>query len=476
MMWLNILLGFIAGVVALITLSLILSKNPILVRIISVIVMLVFIQILNLYFSTYFTAWQTIYHIKNIPFYNTVEKSDPLLFDEFISKIYDNALRKGNSLNVMKYRDELTTIMLHKYLGKASDDTIYNYLQANIKIYEALNKVNPGIILMLEEKTQPTMQELTILNSIDPNLLNNLLESANQIIISASIDPQPPSDANDAENREGQIISVLSKKYSQDMITKVFSNTKDTSLNKQLVADIIIDMYKTLIESGKENVGIIIRAVYGNTADNINSLANNTTISKAETVYQKVSDSVYTVYSENTQNAKYGVLGSGVAIDKNILATNCHVALSEKYMIVRLDDTLSPAKLFYKNGDMCLIQIISANFKPVKIRPSNEVNIGEEVFAIGNPEGYEKTISQGIISNKYTSEDGQYVILQTDAAISQGSSGGGLFDTNGNLIGITTAISRYGSNIGFVIPTELITDGTAKSTFIDKVVKAKGMN
>jgi serine protease Do len=172
----------------------------------------------------------------------------------------------------------------------------------------------------------------------------------------------------------------------------------------------------------------------------------------------QVSHSIFTVFGVETEGKDKGVaLGSAVAIDKNILATNCHVAFAGNFLIVYINDTPQRGQLYYydRDNDLCLIKISDTTFTPVKIRSSISVNIGEEVFAIGNPEGYEKTISKGIISNKYTK--GKYEILQTDASISHGSSGGGLFDVNGNLIGITTAGDPNGTNIGFAIPTELIT-------------------
>jgi S1-C subfamily serine protease len=84
------------------------------------------------------------------------------------------------------------------------------------------------------------------------------------------------------------------------------------------------------------------------------------------------------------------------------------------------------------------------------------VHIGEEVFTIGSPKGYEKSISRGIISNKIKFKDTS--ILQTDASISPGSSGGGLFDTKSHLIGITFLKNEAAGSegIGFAIPAELI--------------------
>ena len=177
----------------------------------------------------------------------------------------------------------------------------------------------------------------------------------------------------------------------------------------------------------------------------------------AQKVYQKVKGSVYTLYSLDSGSREVQARGSAVAISKDILATNCHVALSGNYLVVKMPDGQKPqvAQLYYKNEhhDLCLLEVKGATFVPVKIRPSAKVMIGEEVYAVGNPKGTEKTLSKGIISNRHKVKGG--IWLQTDAAIYFGSSGGGLFDENGDLIGITT---KMGGNFGFAIPTEWITE------------------
>jgi serine protease Do len=178
--------------------------------------------------------------------------------------------------------------------------------------------------------------------------------------------------------------------------------------------------------------------------------------SAAEGVYENVKDSIGTIFSINEENKKDSALGSGVAITKDLIATNCHVALAGNFVFVDINGETLLGKLFYYNQkrDLCLIQINGMPLKLVTIRPSSSVKIGEDVFAIGNPEGQMKTISKGIISNKLK-EDG-IELLQTDASISSGSSGGGLFDVDGKLIGITTKTLKEGENIAFAIPTELI--------------------
>ena len=176
----------------------------------------------------------------------------------------------------------------------------------------------------------------------------------------------------------------------------------------------------------------------------------------AESVYRNVSGSIYEIYSISMEDKNQWTYGSAVAIENSLLATNCHVALGGSFIIVKVNKKSYLGRLYYyrQKKDLCIIEVVGVKLNPVHIRASNTVNIGEEVFAIGNPLELNQSISQGIISNKIN--DNGTIILQTDASISHGSSGGGLFDKNGNLIGITTATHKENQGISFAIPTELI--------------------
>lgn len=191
----------------------------------------------------------------------------------------------------------------------------------------------------------------------------------------------------------------------------------------------------------------------------------------AQEIYAKVAGSVYLIKSSTVgKNTEYG---SAVAVTDRILATNCHVALQGTGLLVNVGKDKLPGQLVYADRphDICLVQVDGAHFNPVNLRPAASVNIGEEVYAIGNPDGLQRTISRGIISNRYMTRAG--LILQTDAAISPGSSGGGLFDHEANLIGLTTSKASKAEGIGFVFPSELITAALAgKNTWQPEVVLA----
>lgn len=169
-------------------------------------------------------------------------------------------------------------------------------------------------------------------------------------------------------------------------------------------------------------------------------------------VYQKVKDSIYTVYVTHDLKNAYA-RGSAVAISDSILATNCHVALQGGYVVVKDKGQTYNSKIIYQNldQDLCLLKVQVADLKPVAMRSATTADIGEEIYAIGNPNGDEKTLSRGIISNKDKEKNGTW--LQTDAAINFGSSGGGLFDANGNLLGITT---KMAGNFSFALPSDWI--------------------
>lgn len=186
---------------------------------------------------------------------------------------------------------------------------------------------------------------------------------------------------------------------------------------------------------------------------------------EANIIYNSVNDSILTLINYNAINDKIEGVGSGVAIKSNLLATNCHVAQASQYLAIKTDSNIYLGKIVYKNTtrDLCLVNVPKVKFKPVITRESNSVNIGEEVVAIGNPLGIEKTLSKGIISNIHEKGIGNFKegpILQTDASISPGSSGGGVFDNAGKLVGITTFKFDVNTadNLAFAIPTEWINE------------------
>nr|WP_236578222.1 PDZ domain-containing protein [Thermotomaculum hydrothermale] len=107
--------------------------------------------------------------------------------------------------------------------------------------------------------------------------------------------------------------------------------------------------------------------------------------------------------------------------------------------------------------DIALIKIDANNLKYVPLGDSDKVKVGEWVIAIGNPLMYDHTVTAGIISAKGRRlSSGLESFLQTDAAINFGNSGGPLVNMAGEVIGVNTAISAQGQNIGFAVPINLV--------------------
>lgn len=176
-------------------------------------------------------------------------------------------------------------------------------------------------------------------------------------------------------------------------------------------------------------------------------------------------------------------LGSGVIIDREgYIITNNHVIDGADKIIVALPDSNKEyeAKLIGKDSksDLAVIKIEANNLPFVKFARSSDLQVGDIVFAIGNPFGVGETVTQGIVSalNKSGMGINDYEnYIQTDASINPGNSGGALIDSRGGLVGINTAIlSRTGGNhgVGFAIPSDTVKK--IAETLINKGVVERG--
>ena len=171
---------------------------------------------------------------------------------------------------------------------------------------------------------------------------------------------------------------------------------------------------------------------------------------------------------------KSAALGSGFIIDtKGIVITNNHVIAEAEDIVVTVNgDKDYKAKVIGADplSDIAVLQIVSKeNFIPVNFGNSDKARIGDWVIAIGNPLGLGGTVTSGIISarNRTIGLSRYEDYIQTDASINSGNSGGPLFDMNGDVIGINTAILGRSGNIGigFSIPSN-----SAKKV-VDQLIK-----
>ena len=167
----------------------------------------------------------------------------------------------------------------------------------------------------------------------------------------------------------------------------------------------------------------------------------------------------------NDEALVQNALGSGVIVtNEGHIITNNHVVDQVDEIEVQLSDgRTKKARLIGADsqGDLAVLKIDDPGVRPLKLADSDMVQAGDFVLAIGNPFGFEETVTDGIISSKGRPNrtDAFGDLLQTNAAINPGNSGGPLINLRGEVVGINTAIiSRSGGSqgIGFAIPSNTV--------------------
>ena len=187
-------------------------------------------------------------------------------------------------------------------------------------------------------------------------------------------------------------------------------------------------------------------------------------------------EDMFKEFNNKPTERKATALGSGFIIDKKgLVVTNNHVIQGADDIFVSVNGSKEyKAKVIGTDPymDLAVLEIDSnEKFQPVSFGDSDKARVGDWVVAIGNPFGFGGTVTAGIISSRnrdigLTRYDD---FIQTDASINQGNSGGPLFDVNGKVIGVNTAIIAPGSSgsigIGFAIPSN------PASKVIDQLIK-----
>ena len=184
-------------------------------------------------------------------------------------------------------------------------------------------------------------------------------------------------------------------------------------------------------------------------------------------IYEENIGSIVAVHTDNSG-------GSGVVVDENLVATNAHVVDSGGEIVVEPVKSESGqsgavgAKIIAASDrDLCLLETEGPPLQPVKIGAAESLRVGNPVYAIGAPRGFGGTLSNGIVSRLWKPPANVDILhplralpgplIQTNAAVSPGSSGGGLFDAEGRLVGVTTFWQgERGDNLNFAVPAEMI--------------------
>ncbi len=155
-------------------------------------------------------------------------------------------------------------------------------------------------------------------------------------------------------------------------------------------------------------------------------------------------------------------LGSGFVVDPDgLIVTNHHVVREASTIRVGTQDgTIYDATVIGVDpqSDLALLSVEARGLPAVELAPEGAVRTGDPVFALGNPYGYDHTVTAGIVSAQHRDLSiGLYDdFLQTDASINPGNSGGPLFDMDGRVVGVNTVIHAAGEGLGFAVPVHML--------------------
>lgn len=180
-----------------------------------------------------------------------------------------------------------------------------------------------------------------------------------------------------------------------------------------------------------------------------------------ERIFEEASRSMVVIHAYG-DNGRLRNQGSGVVIGKDAVVTNCHVIEEAKRIVVvhTAREIDAAADMSDVERDLCHLTVPGLAAVPATVW-SDRLKVGQRVYAIGAPEGLELTISEGLVSSIREFDGSQYI--QTSAPISAGSSGGGLFDVEGRLVGITAFFVPEGQNINFALPVSWISELLARN-------------
>jgi len=179
-------------------------------------------------------------------------------------------------------------------------------------------------------------------------------------------------------------------------------------------------------------------------------------------LFSSVSNHVFPVYSARSDVSMrrgQASAGSAVHVRDNYFLTNCHIFDGNSYHLLRVEDDFFELSFVATEfqRDTCIFRADeNLNLMAISVRSSSSLRVGEAVYAIGNPSGLERTLSNGLVSAKR--QHNLVKVIQTNTEISGGSSGGALFDQFGNLVGITSFGLKGAEGLNFAIAVEEFLD------------------
>jgi S1-C subfamily serine protease len=182
---------------------------------------------------------------------------------------------------------------------------------------------------------------------------------------------------------------------------------------------------------------------------------------QSDTVYAAVADSVFALSVAGDNGREVGT-ASGFVVEPDLLLTNAHVA-NAGHISVQIGSRLVACEVerIDRAHDLALCRMQArAPAKPLKLA-ADDPKPGSTIYAIGNPQGFNKTISEGLFT-RYRDLEGRRV-AEISAAISPGSSGGPIVNVAGDVVGVAEGSFAHGENLNFAVPRDVVREFIASS-------------
>ncbi len=332
---------------------------------------------------------------------------------------------------------------------------------------------------------------------------NNSEEIEEKIYKSEQFEQSEKSNSTDYSSSSNEVNFLI---RDESQYSKKEKQKKPHRIKKRLVASFVsVALIASLL--GGVAGGALVNYQLNNSGNNQTSNGKNTSAQQvninlsdnmyfAAAVAEKAQKSVVGITTDMTQtiNTFFGPqtqkgtsMGSGMIVDPNgYILTNAHVIGDGEYdkiTVSLIDGSNIEGKVLWYDStlDLAVVKVDKTGLPAVELGDSDELMVGEPAVAIGNPMtlDLERTVTQGVISGlnrSITFENGTTIkpLIQTDASINSGNSGGPLFNAEGQVIGINTAKMSTAEGLGFAIPIntaksileQIIGNGTVSSLYV----------
>lgn len=181
------------------------------------------------------------------------------------------------------------------------------------------------------------------------------------------------------------------------------------------------------------------------------AVTDRQTLPTAQELFAKVNQAVYMLV--DARGSEPAPLGAAVAIDAHRLLTACHVLDGKREVFLDRDGRLTSVRLTIEDAerDLCVLHSLGGGLHHIDgVRSGDSIRVGEQAYAIGAPFGFDRTLSDGLVSRMPIENGSSYI--QLSAPTFKGSSGGGVFDARGCLMGIMRFRIEEHEAFGFAIP------------------------